>query len=139
MDMHMVRAGVASHASILPFSAFNDIQDPRRKYILIDYGSLQRLPGFDTYDQLWRNHNGWVEEHIGDGFSGRQDQWTCSIAVGRKFIMENVKALLRFRAKGRDVIEGDGWYQLRENPVSHKTLFVVESKCVGFDPGRFMN
>lgn len=39
----------------------------------------------------------------------RQDEWTGSIAVGSKAFIDNVKAHLGFRAKGRDVIEsGEG-------------------------------
>ncbi len=46
-----------------------------------------------------------VEEQLQGAGKTRQDEWTCSIALGSRAFIENVKARLRFRAKGRDVIE----------------------------------
>lgn len=44
--------------------------------------------------------------------------------------IENVKARLGFRAKGRDVIKGGEWYQLRESPAYYKALFEVENEDI---------
>jgi hypothetical protein len=41
------------------------------------------------------------------------------------------KRLLGFRAKGRDVIEGSGGYQLREGTVHYQALFEVEKDDIG--------
>ena len=95
---------------------------------MIDYERLQGLFGAGTYDQLRRSHKGWVEEHLGDGTNGRQDEWTCSIAVGSKSFIENAKARLGFRAKGRNVVEGGKGYQLRESPAHYKALFDVKTR-----------
>ena len=115
IDTNMVRAGVVSHPSKWPFSGYNEIQEPRRKNVLIDYEQLQALFGTDSYDQLRATHKGWVEEQLQGARKKRQDEWTGSIAFGSKAFIENVKAHLRFRAKGRDVIEAGEGYQLREN------------------------
>ena len=105
----MVRAGVVSHPSKWSFSGYNEIQEPRRKNVLIDYEKLQGLLGAGSYAQLRRSHKGWVEEHLGDGVKERQDEWTGSVAVGSKSFVESVKASLGFRAKGRNVIQsGEG-------------------------------
>ena len=57
----------------------------------------------------------------------RQDEWTASLAVGSKSFIENLKALLGFRAKGREVRQGVGArYQLREGATRYKALFRVE-------------
>lgn len=45
---------------------------------------------------------------------------------GEQVFIENVKALLGFRAKGRAVIEGDKRYQLREDYAPYKSLFGAE-------------
>jgi putative transposase len=81
---NMVRAGVVSHPSRWSFSGYNEILEPRRKNVLIDYERLQGLLGTGSYDQLRRSHKGWVEEHLRDGAKGRQDGWTGSVAVGSK-------------------------------------------------------
>ena len=88
---------------------------------MIDYEKLQGLLGAGSYDQLRRSHKGWVEEHLGDGAKERQDEWTGSVAVGSKSFIESVKASLGFRAKGRDVIQSNKGYQLRESPAPYKS------------------
>ena len=61
IDTNMVRAGVVSHLAMWPFCGYNEIQEPRRKNVLIDYERLQRLVGAKFCDQLRSSHKGWVE------------------------------------------------------------------------------
>ena len=61
----------------------------------------------------------------------RQEEWTRSIAVGRRSFIENVKALLGFRAKGRDVIEGCEAYQLREGVAHYEAFPEAEKEDIG--------
>ena len=103
IDTNMVRAGVVSHSAMWPICGYNEIQGPRRKNVLFDYERLRRLVGAKFYDQLGSSHKGWVEEYLGDEAKERQDEWTGSIAVGSRSFIENVKALLGFRAKGREI------------------------------------
>ena len=98
---------------------------------MIDYEMLQRLSGCKTYDELRSTHRGWVEEYLGDGVKGRQEEWTESIAVGSRAFIENVKGLLGYRAKGRDVIEVAQRYQLREGSAQYKALFGAEKEDIG--------
>jgi len=114
IDTNMVRAGVVGHPSQWRFCGYNEIQKPRRKNVLIDYGRLQELIGAGSDIQLRSTHKGWVEDYLGDGVKVRQEEWTRSIAVGSRSFVENVKALLGLRARGGDVIEGGKGYQLRE-------------------------
>ena len=87
--------------------------------------------------RLRRSHKGWIEEHLGDGAKGRQDEWTGRVAVGSKSFIESVKTSLGFRAKGRDVIESGEGYQLRESPVSYKAFFEAENEDIGLENTRF--
>jgi hypothetical protein len=52
--------------------------------------------------------------------------------VSRSFV-ENVKALLRFRAKGREVIEGGEGYQLWVGPALYNALFGAEKDDIGLE------
>ncbi|MBN1105699.1 MAG: transposase, partial [Deltaproteobacteria bacterium] len=58
IDTNMVRAGVVGHPAMWPFSGYNEIQEPRRKNILIDYERVQRLLGAGSYEELRRSHKG---------------------------------------------------------------------------------
>jgi hypothetical protein len=48
----MVRAGVVDHPSEWNFCGYNEIQEPKRKNVLINYQRLPELLGFNTYDEL---------------------------------------------------------------------------------------
>ena len=61
----------------------------------------------------------------------RQEEWTRSLAVGSRPFIENVKALLGFRAKGRDVIEACEGYQLRVGAAHYQALFEAENDDIG--------
>jgi putative transposase len=97
------------------------------------------LLGAGTYDQLRSNHRGWVEEYLRDGANRRQEEWTASIAVGSKSFIEDVKARLGFRARGRDVVEGGGGYQLRERAAGYKALFEAEKADIGLENSYLWN
>jgi putative transposase len=84
IDTNMVRAGVVSDPSMWFYCGYNEIQEPRRKNILIDYQRLQGLIGSRTYDELRSSHRGWIEEYLGDGRKERQEEWASSIAVGSR-------------------------------------------------------
>ena len=71
----MVRAGVVSHPAMWPFCGYNEIQEPRRKNVLIDYERLQKLVGAKFYDQLRSSHKGWVEAYLGDQANERQEEY----------------------------------------------------------------
>jgi len=53
-----------------------------------------------NYDQLKSSHRGWVDEYLGNGWGGCEDEGTDSTAVGSKSFIEKVKSLLASRQKG---------------------------------------
>lgn len=48
IDMNMVRAGVVSHPSEWEFCGYNEIQEPRQRYSLIDHNRLHSVAGSGT-------------------------------------------------------------------------------------------
>lgn len=50
---------------------------------------------------------------------GRQPRWTESIAVGSEGFVEQTKSALGIKAVGREVIGGDGVYELREPVIPY--------------------
>jgi REP element-mobilizing transposase RayT len=137
MDTNMVRAGVVEHPSKWCFSGYNEIQEPRRKKILIDYEKVQRYVGTASYEQLKKSHRGWVEEYLGKGEKSRQEEWTSSIAVGSMSFVENVQTLLGYRAKGREVRVGNEGYQLREGSAPYEGIFGAKKDDIGLGNAYF--
>ena len=52
IDMNMVRAGVVEHPKELPYCGYNEIQNPRPRYGLIDFENLTTLLNFNGTDDL---------------------------------------------------------------------------------------
>ena len=137
VDTNMVRAGVVSHPCLWSFSGYNEIQEPRRKNVLIDYEKLRLLIGSGSYDELKSGHRGWVEEYMGNGEGDRQEEWTNSIAVGSKSFIDKVKSLLGLKARGRAVIEGGEGCHLREEAAPYTTSFRAEKDDIGLENAYF--
>ncbi len=75
---------------------------------------------------------------MGDGEKIRQEEWTSSIAAGSRSFVENVKAHLGFRVKGRDIIGANEGYQLREGSAPYKALFGAENDDIGLENTYFL-
>ncbi len=126
IDLNMVRAGVVNHPSEWPFSGYNEIQKPPRKYSLIDRRRLMSLFGFDDSDKFSKVYRGWVEDIFRTDSHSREAKWPQSIAVGSKFFVEDIKDKLGYRAIGRKVVgTGDG-YELKESVASYSDDFGVK-------------
>ena len=78
-----------------------------------------------------------MEDYLGDGEKIRQEEWTSSLAVGSRSFVENVKAHLGFRAKGRDVIGGNEGYHLWEGSAPYKALFGAPNDDIGLENTNF--
>ena len=129
----MVRAGVVDHPSQWLFCGYHEIQNPRRKNVLITYSTLRELVGVETYDQVKHYHKGWVKEYAGDGNNRREEKWTKSIAVGRRACVGSVKTLLGALARGRKVREAAEAYQLREPSALYGGHFRFKNEGIGPD------
>jgi putative transposase len=133
IDFNMVRAGVVEHPLQWPHCGYNEIQEPRRKNILIRYDKLRELVGTESYDQVKQYHRGWVDEYLDNEPQSREDKWTDSIAVGSKGFVESVKAALGIRAKGRKTKEAGVNFELREPAAPYGALFGGENEAIGGD------
>jgi len=123
IDLNMVRAGVVNHPSEWPFSGYNEILTPPRKYSLIDRRRLLSLLGFDDSDKFSKVYQGWVEDILRTRGHSREAKWTQSIAVGSKSFVEGIKDKLGFRAVGRKVVGTKDGYELKENMASYSADF----------------
>jgi len=127
IDLNMARAGVVDHPQLWPFCGYNEIQNPPKRYRIIDLDSLTRLLGISNLNDFQSAHRRWVAAYLSKGKIERESNWTQSIAVGGKAFVEKIKKTLGFRAKGRAITGEKGHYQLRENIASFGNSSVHES------------
>ena len=127
IDLNMVRAGVVNRPSEWLFGGYNEIQNPRERYSLIDHESLMGLLGIGSMEELRRGYRDWIGEQLARQDGRRQSRWTESIAVGSEAFVEKTKAELGIKASSREVREEDGAYELRERGISYKDIFAGEN------------
>ena len=126
IDLNMVRAGVVNHPSEWPFCGYNEIQQPKKKNILINYKRLAELLGFRSYDEVRFYHRKWVDERLYNGNNVHNDKWTKSIAIGSKEFVEKLKSIMGAMAIGRKSKEVGDSYQLREPAGIYNAYFEAE-------------
>ena len=64
-------------------------------------------------------YRGWVEQSLHAHDHHREGKWTESVAVGSEGFVTAMKGRLGIKVKGREVIEGNGSYELREPRASY--------------------
>jgi putative transposase len=94
----MVRAGVVTHPSEWPHSGYREIQDPPKRYGIIDLRQLSALCGFSEVANFQRAHRDWVDEAIKREIVARESRWSEAVAVGSLSFVNTVKSELGFKA-----------------------------------------
>jgi putative transposase len=112
IDLNMVRAGVVNHPSEWSFCGYNEIQNPRQRYSIIDHEGLMGLLDITTMDELKKTYRVLVEETLKKQSRERDRRWTESIAVGSEAFVKDTKERLGIKAVGREVMRGDGSFEL---------------------------
>lgn len=72
-------------------------------------------------------YRGWVEGSLSKGIHSRDARWTKSVAVGSEGFVTATKEKLGVKAKGREVIGGNGSYELRERQAAYKGILGHEN------------
>ena len=124
----MVRAGVVGHPAEWAFSGYNEIQEPRERYALVDYEGLRELLNFRGMDDLAEAYRRWVDESLSAGDHYRDGKWTESVAVGTEAFVMATKEKLGVKATGRELVGGDGSYELRESPARYSGILGYENE-----------
>jgi putative transposase len=88
---------------------------------------------------LKRSYRDWVEKSVAGRGGNRESRWTESVAVGSKAFVERTKAELGIKAIGREVMEADGVYELREGEVSYNGNFAGENSGLRLENSYFWN
>jgi putative transposase len=127
IDMNMVRAGAVKHPSEWPFNGYHEIQAPRERCALLDHEGLKELLNLRANDDLAEAYRGWINDAVLKGDLRRNEKWTESVAVGSESFVIATQEKLGIKGKGREVIEVDGSYELRESPAPYGPILGHEN------------
>jgi len=123
VDLNMVRAGAVSHPVQWPHGGYNEIQNPRRKNILINYEALGRLAGYNDFSSFQVAHEQWVRSILEKEKLNREERWTKSIATGGQTFVKRVKDQMRSMAIGRKICKKVDGFELCEFQLPYIGLF----------------
>ena len=139
IDLNMVRAGAVTHPSDWAHSGYREIQNPPKRYGIIDLRELSSLCGFSEIADFQQGHRRWVDESLTSDTRAREGWWSEAIAVGNLNFVEKVKSELGFKAAGREVIEGGGTNVLREQSEPYGSNFDGKNEALSLENTRFWN
>ena len=91
IDLNMVRAGVVRHPREWKVCGFNEIQNPRSRYRILDLERLCEIAGVPELGLLQKSHTQWLNSKLNAGQTKRESQWTEPVAVGSSDFIQRVK------------------------------------------------
>lgn len=120
--LNMVRAGVVKHPGDWKESGYYEIQNPPRRYGIVNVPVLMELLGLEELKMLQAARAQWAESMLNGG-SQRDTSWSETIAAGNRDFVEGVKEKLGMRAKAREVVRQSEGFMLKEASASYTALF----------------
>ncbi|MEA3222253.1 MAG: transposase [Thermodesulfobacteriota bacterium] len=141
IDLNMVRAGVVKHPSEWEMSGYHEIINPPQRYALIDHVRLGNILGFSDSDRatLICTYKHLLDEALQNNSLHRQEAWTESIAVGSNEFISETKRNLASRAIGRDILNNNGVFELREPSVPYSVHFDRKKNVLRLENTYFWN
>ncbi len=139
IDLNMVRAGVVSHPGEWEDSGYQEIHKPPERYRIIDLQALMSLLAIADVQQLQKECLAWIEEALKANTTERNEQWTASIAVGKPAFVMRVQSELGIKARGREVVQAERAYLLKEVAETYKPLFGDENDDLRLENSIFVD
>jgi hypothetical protein len=121
---------VVNHPVKWAHSDYHEIQEPPKRYAVIDLQGLVALCGFSQSADFQQAHRQWVEEALQGELAVRGARWSEAIAVGSLAFVEKVKSELGIKAMHREVEQADGTYALRESSEAYGGEFAQENEAL---------
>ncbi len=130
IDLNMVRGGVVEHPVNWLNSGYREIQQPPKRYAVIDSPGLVALCGFSKLADFQQAHCRWVDTALEGGSAVGDVRWSEAVAVGSRDFVEKVRSELGIKALHREPEQVDGTYTLREPGDAYRAQFDIESEAL---------
>ena len=123
INMNMVRAGVVKHPVNWKESGYYEIQNPKKRYTIIDYATLLKILNIESMDRLQQVQQDWIEDALEINNNIRDGKWTEALAVGNEDFLENIRQQLGIKAKSRRIKKINEGYELSEPDIPYNAHF----------------
>ena len=108
IDLNMVRAGAVAHPSEYRSSGYNEIQNPPKRYGIINRRMLVDYFSMRDENRFREEHSSWITVELKNNALTRNSDWSEAIAVGDKPFLKNIQEKLTSRAQKRSIVENNG-------------------------------
>jgi len=130
VDLNMVRAGVVDHPAKWKWSGYHQIQNPKKRYRIIDNDQLLQFLNIGSNEALAETHRRWIESRM-KVKPRHQGYWSHSLAVGSKSFVQRLDLELGSMSLGRRITEAhDSGYQLKETTAEFSRIHSGIDRCV---------
>ena len=133
IDMNMVRTGVVSHPSEWAWSGYNEIQNQKQRYAIINYKRLSELLGIGSTSLLKEKHAMGLEEGLKTDRQERDRKWSQAIAVGSEGYIDNIKKELGMKVVYRKTNRVNKGFELREDEFPYNADLPPQSDRLSHD------
>jgi putative transposase len=112
---------VVTHPGDWTHAGYREIQNPPKRYGIIDLRELSSLCGFGEIAEFQLAHRRWIDDSLTRERMVREGRWSEAIARQVE-LCSKVKSELGLKGSRREVIDEGGTYALREqgeamNPI----------------------
>jgi putative transposase len=133
IDLNMVRAGVVQHPAEWAHSGYREIQQPPKRYHIMDIPALMELCRFNYIKTMQQQLRQWLKEELTINNSMRDKACSESLTVGNEDFVENIQTLLGTKPTNRKVTELVIKHALREQSASYNIVFSAENTSFRLD------
>nr|WP_232362556.1 transposase [Desulfogranum mediterraneum] len=127
IDLNMVRTGIVLHPSEWVWSGYNEIQNQKQRYAIINYKRLSQLLGLDSVSMLKEAHARWLEEALKTDRHERDCKWSQAIAVGNEEYIEDIVKKLGVKVVYREKNQIHKGFELREDMIPYNADFAPQN------------
>lgn len=139
IDLNMVRAGVAKHPSEYGVSGYNEIQNPPKRYSIINREALMEIFSIKEEERLRNEHHAWIETELKNGFQQRAPHWSEAVAIGTESYIQEIHNKLDGKAVGRSVSTGNGAMVLKESQSPYGTVLGTQNELLNRENTYFLS
>ncbi len=100
IDLNLVRAGMVQHPSEYSISGYNEIQNPPKRYSILNRRTLLDLFAIHDENRFRQAYREWVEIELKNGSFIKNSLWSESVAVGNECFIEDIRQHLTGRVQG---------------------------------------
>ena len=132
IDLNMCRAGKVEHPLQWECCGYHAIQDPPLRYRVVDRERATALLGYHYEDDLAAGQRDWVAAWQ-EAHTGREVDWSESVAVGSEAFVRDVQTRLDIRARHRQIDEHADRFILHEARSHYMTRSGHETRSPSLD------